>query len=58
MTSLRDVDAPGTVRPYITVRKADAKERFNAMMRFIREGGVTSRPNGLVEVRSELLNDR
>ncbi len=56
MTSLRDVDAPGTVRPQVNARKADAKERFNTMMRFIREGGM-ARPTGMVEVRSEIHND-
>jgi hypothetical protein len=47
---------PGTVRPQVNARKADAKERFNAMMRFIREGGM-ARPTGMVEVRSEIHND-
>jgi Helicase conserved C-terminal domain len=56
MTSLRDVDAPGTVRPFVTARKADAKERFVSMMRFIREGGTT-RPVGMIEVETELRND-
>jgi hypothetical protein len=56
MTSLRDVDAPGTVRPQVNARKSDAKERFNTMMRFIREGGM-ARPSGMVEVRTELHND-
>ena len=56
MTSLRDVDAPGTVRPQISSRKADAKERFQKMMRFIREGG-TPRPTGVVEATAEMRND-
>ena len=56
MTSLRDVDAPGTVRPLISSRKADAKDRFQKMMRFIREGG-TPRPTGVVEATAEIRND-
>jgi hypothetical protein len=56
MTSLRDVDAPGTVRPYVAARKADAKDRFNNVMRFIREGGIFAAAD-LVEVQSELRND-
>jgi hypothetical protein len=56
MTSLRDVDAPGTVRPQILSRKVDAKERFQTMMRFIREGG-TRRPTGVIEATAELRND-
>lgn len=51
MTSLRDVDAPGTVRPHVAARKVSAKERFNAVMRFIREGGTARE---MVEVTSEL----
>jgi hypothetical protein len=54
MTSLRDVDAPGTVRPHVAARKVGAKERFNAVMRFIREGGTAGE---MVEVKSELAND-
>ena len=54
MTSLRDVDAPGTVRPHVAARKVDAKERFNAVMRFIREGGTARE---IVEVKSEPAND-
>ncbi|MGY4411777.1 hypothetical protein ACVWW4_003513 [Bradyrhizobium sp. LB7.1] len=56
MTSLRDVDAPGTVRPLINTRKADAKDRFHTMMRFIREGG-TRKPQGMIETTAELRND-
>lgn len=56
MTSLRDVDAPGTVRPLINARKTDAKDRFQTMMRFIREGG-TRKPQGMIETTAELRND-
>ncbi|MGC2079502.1 MAG: helicase C-terminal domain-containing protein, partial [Xanthobacteraceae bacterium] len=56
MTSLRDVDAPGTVRPYVDTRKHNAKERFTTVMRFIREGGVAAAQD-VVEVQSELRND-
>ena len=56
MTSLRDVDAPGTVRPFVTSRKPDAKVRFQRMMRFIREGG-TKRPAGMIEATAEMQND-
>jgi len=55
MTSLRDVDAPGTVRPYVAARRPNAKERFTSVMRFIREGGTVA-AQGVVEVQSELRN--